>query len=84
MEALARGEFNLRGLQNKTLRAHLEEKTSGQISRLLKRPRLHGLIRKVGRTYRYYLTLSGKHVIAAGLKLKNLVLIPQLALVPSK
>ena len=84
MEALARGEFNLRGLQNKTLRAHLGEKTSGQISRLLKQLRLHGLIKKVGHTYRYYLTLLGKHVIAAGLKLKNLVLIPQLALVPSK
>lgn len=84
IEALARGEFNLRGLQNKTLRAHLDEKTSGQVSRLLKRLRLHGLVKKVGHTYRYYLTVFGKQVIASGLKLKNLVLIPQLALAPAR
>ena len=48
IEALARGEFNLRGLYNRTLRARLREKTSGQISRLLKRLRLHGLVKKVG------------------------------------
>jgi len=80
IETLARGEFNLRGLQNKNLRAHLGKKTSGQVSRLLKRLRLHGLVKKVGHTYRYYLTLLGKQVIASRLKLKNMVLIPQLAL----
>ena len=83
-ETLARGEFNLRGFQNKSLRAHLSEKTRGQVSRLLKRLRLHGLVKKVGHTYRYYLTLSGKHIIASGLKLKNLVLIPDLALAPAR
>jgi len=83
IEALARGEFNLHGLQNKTLRAHLDEKTSGQVSRLLKRLRFDGLVKKVGHTYRYDLTVFGKQVIASGLKLKNLVLIPQLALAPA-
>jgi hypothetical protein len=83
IETLARGEFNLWGFQNKSLRALLSEKTSGQISRLLKRLRLHGLIKKVGHTYRYYLTLLGKQVIASGLKLKNLVLIPELAAAPA-
>jgi hypothetical protein len=78
-EALARGEFNISGLQNKTLRPHLRDQSSGQVSRLLKRLRLHGLARKVGRTYKYYLTAFGKQVIAAGLSLKNLFLIPQLA-----
>jgi len=84
IEALARGEFHLRGLQNKTLRSHLGEPTSGQVSRLLKRLRLHGLVKKVGHTYRYYLTGFGKRVIASGLKLKNLVLIPHLALAPAR
>ena len=84
IETLARGEFNLRGFQNKSLRALLSEKTSGQVSRLLKRLRLHGLIKKVGHTYHYYLTLLGKHIIASGLKLKNLVLIPQLAVAPAR
>ena len=82
--ALARGEFNLHGLQNKTLREHLSHKTSGQISRLLKRLRLHGFIKKVGRSYRYYLTHFGKHAITTGLKLQQLVLIPQLAAMPSQ
>jgi hypothetical protein len=46
---------------------------------LLKRLRLHGLIRKVGRTYKYYLTQFGKQVLTAGIKLRELVVIPQLA-----
>ena len=41
--------------------------------------RLRGLVKKVGRTYKYYLTNTGKQVVAAGLDLKRLVLIPKLA-----
>lgn len=77
--AIARGEFNVSGMHNKTLRRFLSRKTSSQVSRLLKRLRLHGLIRKVGRTYKYYLTQFGKQVITTGLKLRELVVIPQLA-----
>jgi hypothetical protein len=65
------------------LRDHLPDKNSSQVSRLLKRLRLHGFIKKVGRTYRYYLTPLGKQIIAAALKLKELVLIPQLAFSPA-
>ena len=83
MQVLARGEFNIRGLQNRTLRHHLSDKSSGQVSRLLKRLRLHGFVKKVGRTYRYYLTHFGKEIIAAALKFKELVLIPQLAFAPA-
>jgi DNA-binding PadR family transcriptional regulator len=54
-------------------------KNTGQISRLMKRLRMHGLIKKVGKTYKYYLTALGKQVIALGLKLKNLYIIPALA-----
>jgi hypothetical protein len=43
------------------------------------RLRTHGLIKKIGRTYNYYLTGIGKQVVALGLKLKNLYLIPQLS-----
>jgi hypothetical protein len=77
--AIARGEFNIAGMQNKTLRRFIPETSSGQMSRLLKRLRVHGLIKKVGHTYKYYLTAFGKDVIAAGLKLRELVIIPQLA-----
>ncbi|HYA85631.1 MAG TPA: helix-turn-helix domain-containing protein [Nitrospirota bacterium] len=83
-ETIARGEYNISGLQNKDLRRHLIHKTQTQISRQLKRLRLHGLIKKIGRTYKYYLTSFGKLVITTGLKLKNLVIIPQLALTPQK
>ena len=79
LRVIARGEFNISGLQNKALRRFLHGKSSGQVSRLLKRLRLHGLIKKVGHTYKYYLTRFGKDVIATGLKLRELVVIPQLA-----
>ncbi len=72
------GEFNISGFQNKNLRQRLPEKTSGQASRLLKRLRVHGRIKKVGRTYKYYLTALGRQIIALGLKLKQLHIIPTL------
>jgi hypothetical protein len=78
--AIARGEFNVSGMQNKTMRRFLSGKTSPQVSRLLKRLRLHGLIKKIARGYKYYLTQFGKQVITTGLKLRELVIIPQLAL----
>jgi hypothetical protein len=37
----------------------------------------------VGRTYKYYLTDFGRHVALAGLKLKDLVLIPMLCPKPA-
>ena len=82
LETLARGEFGIRGFQSKDLRRRLPDKTSGQISRTLKRLRVHGIVKKVGRTYRYYLTSIGRRVILAGLKFKELFLIPALAAEP--
>jgi hypothetical protein len=78
--SIVRGEFNISGLQNKTLRLHLPERSSSQVSRLLKRLRTHGLVKKVGHTYKYYVTAFGKEVVATALKLRELVIIPQLAL----
>ena len=77
---IVRGEFNISGLQNKTLRLYLPELSSSQMSRLLKRLRTHGLVKKVGRTYKYYVTAFGKQVVATALKLRELVIIPELAL----
>jgi hypothetical protein len=78
--SIVRGEFNISGLQNKTLRRHLPQLSSSQMSRLLKRLRTHGLVKKVGHTYKYYVTAFGKAVVATALKLRELVIIPQLAL----
>jgi hypothetical protein len=49
--AIARGEFTVSGCRNKNLR-ELLQKTGPQVSRMLKRLRTHGLIKKIGRTYK--------------------------------
>ena len=78
-QSLESGEFNISGFHNKDLRRRVKGKNTGQISRLMKRLRTHGLIKKMGKTYKYYLTALGKQVIALGLKLKNLYIIPALS-----
>ena len=82
--SLGSGEFNISGFQNKDLRRRLQNRNSGQISRTMKRLRVHGLIKKVGRTYKYYLTTLGKQVITLGLKLKELYIIPALSVEPAR
>lgn len=76
---LLRGEFFISGFTNKALRQLLPHKNSGQITRLLKRLRVHSLIKRVGRTYKYYLTEFGRQVIVMALKLREMVVIPELA-----
>ena len=80
-ELLVRGEFCISGMRNKDLRV-LTGHTTAQISYVLKRLRMHGLIKKIGRTYKYYLTEFGRHVALTGLKLTTLFLIPALAAQP--
>lgn len=77
--AIARGEFTISGLTNRALRRVLPDKTGRQISWLLRRLRLHGLIKKIGRTYKYYLTRLGRRVIVAALKLREFTVVPALA-----
>jgi hypothetical protein len=77
--ALARGEWTLHGLRNKSIRAHLGI-TSRQASSILRRLRLHSIIRKAPRAYRYYLTKFGQQVLAAALRVREEVLVPALSL----
>jgi DNA-binding transcriptional ArsR family regulator len=79
LRALLRGEFAISGLSARRLGAVLSDKTRGQISRLLKRLRVHGLLKKVGRHYKYYLTEFGREVATMTLKLRELYVIPALA-----
>lgn len=79
LRTLVRGEFNLSGFQNKDLRRHLCHWDARQMSHLLKRLRTHGLIKKVGRTYKYYLTTLGRLVAATVLKMREFIVIPSLA-----
>jgi hypothetical protein len=76
---LLRGEFFISGFTNKSLRYLLANKSSSQISRLLKRLRVHRLIKKVGRRYKYYLTEFGRQVATMALKLRQMYIIPNLA-----
>lgn len=76
---LARGEFNIYGFRCKDLIKHLVHYSSDQLSRLLKRLRVHGIIKKIGKSYKYYLTSFGKQIITCSQKVINMVMIPQLA-----
>jgi hypothetical protein len=81
--SLGSGEFKISGFQNQDLRRRLSDRNSGPISRTMKRLRAHGLIKKIGHTYKYYLTALGKQVTALGLKLKQLYIIPSLSAEPA-
>jgi len=56
LQSLLSGEYNIGGFQNKNLRDKIPNKSMGQISRILKRLRTHGLIKKIRNSYKYYLT----------------------------
>jgi hypothetical protein len=81
LSAIARGEFTISGFRNKDLRKRMPGTSPGWNSRCLKRLRVHGLIKRVGKTYKYYLTQLGRRVVLTGLKLREMVIIPSLAAV---
>jgi hypothetical protein len=76
--AIISGEFNISGFSNKSLRKVIKDKKGHQVSRLLKRLRKHGLIKKISNTYKYYLTALGRRVTATALKLREMYIIPSL------
>ncbi len=45
---------------------------------MIKRLRVHGLLKKIGKRYKYYLTKLGRIVVTTGLKLRELFVIPSL------
>jgi hypothetical protein len=77
---LLQGEFFVSGFTNKQLRSqYLANKSASQVTRLLKRLRVHGVIKKVSKCYKYYLTDFGRETAALALKLREMVVIPTLA-----
>ena len=76
---LLNGQFLIQGFSNGALRQHLSDKSSAHMSRLLKRLRVHGIIRKVQKRHRYYLTQFGQQTAVLALKLREMVIIPHLA-----
>lgn len=77
--ALTRGEYNIYGFRSKDLAKRLVDYSGGRLSRLLKRLRVHGLIKKIGNSYKYYLTDFGKKILTSSQKVINMVMIPLLS-----
>lgn len=75
LTAIVRGEFNINGFRNKNFQKLLGLNAS-KISRLIKRLRVHGLIKKAINSYKYYITKIGKETIIMAQKIKELVLVP--------
>ena len=77
--AIQRPEFNIRGLRRADLRKHLPSVSSEKLSRYLKRLRILGLIKRVAKTYRYYLTRIGRAAVATCEKLTEFTIVQTLA-----
>ena len=73
--AILHGEFNINGFRNKNIQKLLKF-SSAKISRLIKRLRVYGLVKKASDSYKYYITKLGKETIIMSQKIKELVLVP--------
>jgi hypothetical protein len=75
---LARGEWAISGFRAADLRAHIAGLSPGQSSYILKRLRTHGLIKKVARRYKYYLTKLGRRLLVTALVIREYFVQPTL------
>jgi hypothetical protein len=75
---LGRGEWSISGFRAADLRAHLPGLSPGRASHLLKRLRLHGLLKKVANRYKYYLTKLGQRVLVTALVIREYFVQPSL------
>ncbi len=73
-----KGEHNISGFRNKDIRKHLPTFSPGKVSRLLKQLRHHGLIKRVGKTYKYYATRLAKETVLMCENIKEYIMIPAL------
>jgi hypothetical protein len=77
-QAISRGQFAISGFRNRDLREWLPGRSAAQLARMIKRLRAHGLLKKIGQRYKYYLTKLGRTVVTTALKLRELFIIPAL------
>ena len=78
LRATLNGGFLISGFRHRDLRQRLTGKTPAQLGHVLRRLRKHGLIKKIGRTFKYYVTAWGQRAGLMALKLKEMFLIPAL------
>jgi hypothetical protein len=76
--AVLRGEHTLQGFRNRALRVHLfgpaaaaDRRRSAQVSRLLKRLHLRGLLAKIPRSRRWRVTHLGHAVMSTAVLLRE-------------
>lgn len=85
-EILLNGSFIATGFKNKELKSKLMESlshinwTTSKVSRLLRRLRVFGLLRRVNNSFRYLLTATGRFLLTVVVKVKNLITIPAITL----
>jgi len=75
--AIVDGGSNISGFRNRDLQKSLAM-TGRQVSTILRRLREHGIVKKIGGTFKYYLTALGRRITATGLKLREMAVIPLL------
>jgi hypothetical protein len=80
LRALQRPEFNIHGMRRADLKPFVPGFSDSRLSRQLHRLRSLGLIKRVTRSYRYYLTRLGRSAIAAACSLTQFQIIPAMAL----
>jgi hypothetical protein len=75
---LARGEWSISGFRAGDLRDNIPGLTPVRSAYLIKRLRTHGLIKKVGHTYKYFFTKLGRRVVVTALVIREFFLQPGL------
>ena len=76
--ALRNPKFNIAGIRRADLSPLLQELSPSALSRQIRRLRHLGLIKRVARTYRHYLTRAGRAVIAAASHITEYGIVPAL------
>lgn len=79
LRTLQRPEFNIHGIRRADLKPFMYDLSNSRLSRQLHRLRSLGLIKRVTRSYRYYLTRLGRAAIAAACSLTQFQIVPALA-----
>jgi hypothetical protein len=79
LQALQQGQTNIRGVRRADLKPALPNMSASAITRQLHRLRQLGIIKRVAKTYRYYLTKIGRAAVAACFHIKEFIIIPALA-----
>ena len=74
--AVVRGEHLISGLTVRRLRKRLPGWTGSQLSRAIRRLRQLGLLKKIGGTFKYYITKLGQRVAIAAMRIREATIIP--------